>query len=82
VDDFSNYSVVDGVTASFKEMGIDTPTTASEMMAMNLAEQLDNGVDEKNLAGINRELRLTMDEIKANHPGNYDDAVDRLANRN
>jgi hypothetical protein len=67
-----------GVRTTFTEWGILEPTTAWEMMAINLAQILDGtnktfkldespkyGKDDKvAVASINRELRLTLEKIE------------------
>ena len=80
--------VESGVRTTMTEWGILEPTGAWEVMAINLAQILDNlnamyvkaaqaapkssyqGKDDKisAVSSINRELRLTMEKVEADHP--------------
>lgn len=81
------------------EWGILEPTGAWEVMAVNLAQILDNlntmylkaaqapksqyqGKDDKisAVSSINRELRLTMEKIEADHPVSHDEQ-DEIASK-
>lgn len=71
-------NIESGVRETLKREGIEIPTTALEMLAIELGNTLDHLLDEKNKAGLSRELRLTLEGIHY-QPKPADDAVDRLA---
>lgn len=70
--------VESGVLETLKREGIKTPTTALEMLAIKLARRLDHLADERNLAPLSHQLRLTLENIHY-QPKPADDAVDTLA---
>lgn len=86
--------VEQGVRTTLTEWGILEPSTAWEMMAVNLAQILDGtnntfkmdespkyGKDDKvAVASINRELRLTLEKIEATAPS-VKDEQDEIANK-
>ena len=69
-----------GVRKSLRTLGIRTPRTALEMLAITLARALDNEPAENNIAALSRELRLTLEQV-ADQPTPSDDAVDRLVKK-
>lgn len=86
--------VEQGVRTTLTEWGILEPTSAWEMMAINLAQVLDGtsntfkmdetpkyGKDDKGaVASINRELRLTMEHIE-NQPRKVKDDRERVEDK-
>lgn len=71
-------SVEDGVRETLKREGVKTPSTALEILAIEQARKIDNLADEKNLAPLSRELRLTLESIHYQAKPS-DDAVAKLA---
>ena len=69
-----------GVRESLSREGIKNPSTAPELLAIELAKRLDNGVDDRSLAGISRELRLTLEEVRV-QPRPATDEVSELIGR-
>lgn len=57
-------SIESGVRKTLSQQGIKEPSTALEMLAIQLAKALDERPDEKTLAAISRELRLTLDAVR------------------
>ena len=61
-------SIESGVRKTLRQQQIEAPSTALEMLAIQLAQALDGKPDERTIAAISRELRLTLDAIRA-QPG-------------
>jgi hypothetical protein len=71
-----------GVRKTLKQLGVSEPVTALECLAIELASTLDNGVDEKTMAALSRELRLTIEQV-GQQSGNADsDKVRALMDKN
>jgi hypothetical protein len=69
-----------GVRETLRREGIENPSTAYELLAIFHAKRLDNIADEKNQAGISREMRLCLEEIR-HQPKQTNDPVGALASR-
>ena len=69
-----------GVRETLLRMGIENPSTAPELLAIDHAKTLDNLSDEKNRAGISRELRLCLEEARI-QPSPVTDKVGALIDR-
>jgi hypothetical protein len=69
-----------GVRKSLRTLGIKTPGTALELLAITLARALDSEPAENNIAALSRELRLTLEQC-AEQPSPSDDAVERLVKK-
>lgn len=72
--------VESGVRETFAELGIKEPRTAPEKLALYLANALDSCQDDKVKAGLSRELRLTLDDVR-NQPRSSTDAIGTLLDR-
>jgi len=73
-------AVESGVRTTLTELGILEPTTALECLAVHLANTLDNAEDEKNVAAVSRELRLTLEKIES-RAGTNKDELDDIASK-
>ena len=69
-----------GVRESLRDLGITEPRTAVEKLAILIAEVLDNEPDEKTVAALSRELRLTLDKC-ADQPARTDSPVEEIIRR-
>jgi hypothetical protein len=61
-------------------MGITEPHTALEMLAILIASVLDNDPDEKTVAPLSRELRLTLEKCN-DQPTPTSDPVEAIIER-
>ena len=73
--------VESGVRTTLTELGILEPTTALECLAIHLAHTLDTSVEEKNVASVSRELRLTLEKIESRADGTNKDELDEIADK-
>jgi len=73
-------SVEAGVRKSLRTLGIKTPSTALELLAVTLARALDSEPAENNIAALSRELRLTLTQV-AEQPSPSNDAVGTIIDR-
>jgi hypothetical protein len=70
-----------GVKSDLRKLGISRPKSALEMLAIRLAQLLDSEeIDDRQAAGIARELRLTMAAI-ASQPAPETDRIADLARK-
>ena len=63
------------------KLGEGEPRSALEAVALALAERIDNRapIDNNTLAGLSRELRLTLAQLRADGQDTGEDVVDRLS---
>jgi hypothetical protein len=69
-----------GVRESLRDLGIAEPRTAIERLAILIAEVLDTKPDDKTVAALSRELRLTLDKC-ADQPVSENDPVEEIIRR-
>ena len=69
-----------GVRETYYRLGIKTPKTAAEMMAIHLAKAIDKCKDADKTAGLSRELRQWLEEVR-NQPIPSGDFLEDLVNR-
>lgn len=72
-----------GVRQDIERLKIQEPYPALVNLAIEIARTLDDGVEEKNLASLSRELRLTLEQIGINDSssGREADAVEKLMSK-
>ena len=74
-------TVEKGVRYDFRKLGIKTPRTTLQNIAIRLAILLDTpGIDETKIIGASRELRLTMEKMGVK-PGEAQDNITLLLDR-
>jgi hypothetical protein len=56
--------VESGVLVTFAQLGIKEPKTAPEKTAIHLARALDNCKEPEKMAGLSRELRQWLEEVR------------------
>jgi hypothetical protein len=56
-------AVEDGVRETLRQEGIKEPSTALELLAIQIAKTLDSSPEDKVIAGLSRELRLTLEAV-------------------
>jgi hypothetical protein len=69
-----------GVRKSLRDLGIIEPQTAIEMLAILIAEVLDDNPDDKTVAALSRELRLTLEKC-ADQPAPENNPVEEIIKR-
>lgn len=69
-----------GVRESLRDLGITEPRTAIERLAILIAEVLDSDPDDKTVAALSRELRLTLEKC-ADQPAPESDPVEEIISR-
>ena len=75
-----NVSVESGVRETLAQLGINTPKTAPEVMAIYIARALDSAEKDEVKAGLSRELRLPLEDVK-NQPQPSGDFLTGLESR-
>lgn len=71
--------VTTGVRRDLRLTGNAEPRTALESVALALATQIDDRPDDKTLAALSRELRLTLAQIASDAPPGEDNELDRIS---
>jgi hypothetical protein len=69
-----------GVRKSLRDLGITEPQTAIEMLAILIGKVLDDSPDDKTVAALSRELRLTLDKC-ADQPASESNPVEEIIKR-
>jgi hypothetical protein len=70
----------DSLRLTFTKLGILEPVEALEVHALELARTLDAGVDDKALASVSREYRLTLEKIES-QPRETPSDADRIEDK-
>lgn len=73
-------SVETGVRYSMAQLGIDTPTTALECLAIKLAQGIDQSKYAKDLPPLAEKLMTAMEKV-ADQPAKKADRVEEMAGR-
>jgi len=70
-------SVESGVLVVFRQHGITDPETAYELLALELARRIDRGIDDRSLAAVTAQLRLTIQDVLT-QPSPKASGIDKL----
>jgi hypothetical protein len=73
-------TVASGVLEIFTQNGITEPKTAFELLALELADRIDRGVDDRSLAGISAQLTRTIEQVllqPSPKASNVDEIIER-----
>lgn len=72
-------SIEAGIRSDLRKLGVSEPATALELLAVRLAQLLDGPIDERQAAGLARELRLTMAAVESQPKPSSDQVADMVA---
>lgn len=73
-------SVETGVRYTMRQLGITTPTTALECLAIKLAQGIDNSKYAKDLPPLAEKLMTAMEKV-ADQPSPKEDRVEEMSGR-